>query len=175
MGNACTQAAAAAIGILGLACVPLLADPAVVVAGAGHETSVKKPGDALVVVTSKESTELGIVSGSGIGAAAVMLAAEDWGKPLVLEFRYADGRGFKMLEHLALTTPRLKIYGQLDDSGRLAFYWADVQGKFPAELEMSGFVRVQVERRAGGMRVVLPANMLDQAAKLEVEWIDAYR
>jgi hypothetical protein len=145
------------------------------VAAPAHAASVKKPGDSLAVAADQEATRLVIVSGSGIGAATVVLAAQDWGKPLVLEFRYADGRGFAMLEHLVLTTPRLKIQGQLDGTGRLAFYWADGQGRFAGELENSGFVRVQVERLPTGMRVVLPANMLDRDAKLELEWIDAYR
>jgi|GEM_PF-4284826 len=173
-GMGMARTAAVAIGVVSLAIYPLGGEQAPAPA-AGHETSVKKPGDTLVVVATKAGTELVIVSGSGIGAAAAMLAAEDFGRPLVLEFKYADGRGFKMLEHLSLTTPRLRIYGQLDESGRLAFYWADAQGKFPGELEMSGWVRVQVERLDGRMRVVLPANMLDTAAKLVVEWIDAYR
>jgi hypothetical protein len=173
-GMGMVSTAAVAIGLVSLAIYPLCGEQAQVPA-AGHETRVKKQGDTLEVVATKESTQLVIVSGSGIGGATAQLAAEDFGRPLVLEFKYADGRGFKMLEHLSVTTPRMKIYGQLDESGRLAFSWADAQGKFPGELEMSGFVRVQVERLESGMRVVFPANMLDRAARLEIEWIDAYR
>jgi len=174
MGISRSRAAGLATGLLLLALEPLAGEPAPAPAAA-RATSVKKLGDSVAVAAERAATRVVIVSGSGIGAATAMVSAADWAKPLVVEFRYADGRGFKMLEHLALTTPRLKIYGQLDDSGRLAFSWADAHGKFPGELENSGFVRVQVERLATGMRIVFPANMLDRDARLEVEWVDAYR
>lgn len=145
-------------------------------ADAGRTGEVRKAGDQLVAREVDGRTVVAVTSGMGIGSGSVQLTAADWARPLVIELRYADGRGFGMLEHLSLTAGnRLRVLGAAKDDGRMAFYWGDGQGTFPDELNMSGWLRVRIEREPGVMRMVFPPRMLEGEARLALEWVDAYR
>jgi len=138
-----------------------------------YEFKVKEPEDTITVTNQAERTTFVVTSASGIGRGSIALGAGAWSRHVVIRLK-----GFKSLEGFTLSTSKLRVEGSLRESGKMPFCLADAAGKFDPQDRLdrfAGYLGIVVERRDDGLEIILPANLLADANKFEVEWIDVHR
>jgi hypothetical protein len=135
---------------------------------------LKRKDDSIEVVREPKRTLFVITSLSGIGTAKIVRSEGPWPSQVVLRLRHAPGQGLKALENFELTVGRMRLKGNDKQSGKLPFFLADAEGKFPPDDAPSGTLNVTFSPQAEALDVVLPANLL-AGDRVEIVWIDFYR
>ena len=87
----------------------------------------------MATIVEADRTVLVIASSTGIGG--LTLASKDgrWPKDVTVRLRYLRGGPFKTLEGFEMSAGRMLVKGNSRQSGRIPFFLADADGKFPRD------------------------------------------
>ena len=116
----------------------------------------RKPGDGIVLDRPGGSATLIVTSASGVGDARFQPTSGSWPRELRLEFQYAPGRPFTVLEGLTLQTRA----NSFDSS---------------ADWLMLKLEDLPIRRSAGHFWFTLPEGWLVDQQPLRLEWVDRHR
>jgi hypothetical protein len=154
-----------ALVVAGLAMTLVTAD-----AAEGPSFDLKATKQTDLVKVNKDGSVFTVQSKMGIGGAVIGLTAGEWPKTVTFVFQFPDGTPLKGMESFKLSTEQFRVEGSMKESGKVPYFVAR-DGKFEAK----GTADVQIKPGKEGLEVTLPANMLKDARKVELSWVDFFR
>ena len=117
------------------------------------------------------------VAGGDIGGCTLVRPEGGWPAQVTLRLQWKRAVGGTYYEGFFLSTDRWKL-GESLRPGKNAWILrrADAAGKFRNDpQEKTETIRAEVQETAAGLEFVIPAQLLEGAAQIQVQWIDFYR
>ena len=144
--------------------------------GPAFISKLDRPNDTLTTVVEADGTVIIITSDTGIGGLTLSSKAGHWPKDVTLRLRYHRSGPFKTLEGFEMSAGRILVKGSSQQSGRVPFFLADADGKFPRDdASPAGGLKLEFKPNGDDLDLIVPSNLWHEAKEVRVKWIDFYR
>lgn len=149
--------------------------------GPAFISKLDRLNDTLTTVVDADRTVLVITSETGIGGLALSSKDGRWPKDVTLRLRYhrpgPHRTGpFKTLEGFEMSAGRILVKGSSRQSGRVPFFLAGADGKFPRDdASPAGWLKLEFKSNGDDLDLIVPSNLWHETNEVRVKWIDFYR